>query len=278
MELSTSTNLTTFYPGGRNSYAFNIEACAKAGYKVLDINLCEAMNPHSRLQTDDWEEDVKIMLELADRYGITFRQSHLPYYDLFAPIDEALIQHRERIIHNMIHASGMLGVKWCVTHPGTVFGQGNPKVSLERNLDYYAAHVKTCEEAGTGLALENVFDYGGEYHERNFGSDITELIELIDAFDSPTVKACYDFGHAQLTGGFHEDNLRRWGDRLVATHVADNNGIDDQHLLPYFGVIDWDEVMHALRVINYQGDFTYEVQEFGRHVPTKTKPGSQNFR
>lgn len=270
MELSTSTNLTTLHPGGRNGYAFNIEQCAKAGYKVLDINLCEAMNPTSRLRTDEWEKDIEMMRRLGDEYGITYRQSHLPYYDLFTLTNDAEIAEWERLIHNMIHASGMLGVEWCVTHPGTVFDVATRRASLDRNLEYYADHVRTCEKAGTGLALENVFEYK-THTQRSYGSYIEELVELVDAFNSPTVKACYDFGHAQLVGGFHRENLNLLGDRLVATHVADNDGKEDLHLLPFFGVIDWTEAMQGLKEIDYQGDFTYEAQRFGRNIPNDKK-------
>jgi len=41
--------------------------------------------------------------------------------------------------------------------------------------------------------------------------------------------------------------------------VHDVDGIDDTHTAPYFGVINWDQVMAALKEINYEGDFTFEV-------------------
>lgn len=46
MEISTSTNICAFQPGReRNPFDFCIAECAKGGYKVLDINFCEAMKP-----------------------------------------------------------------------------------------------------------------------------------------------------------------------------------------------------------------------------------------
>ena len=36
----------------------------------------------------------------------------------------------------------------------------------------------------------------------------------------------------------------------------------DEHLLPFYGGIDWFRVMKTLRDINYQGDFTYEADNF----------------
>ena len=89
MEISTSTNICAFQPGReRNPFDFCIAECAKGGYKVLDINFCEAMNPHSRMRDDDWEDYVKDIAELGKKWDVVFRQSHLPYYDIFADNDE----------------------------------------------------------------------------------------------------------------------------------------------------------------------------------------------
>ena len=59
MEISTSTNICAFQPGrARLPVEFSIEACAKAGYRVLDINFCMAMNPESPMRTDQWKAYV----------------------------------------------------------------------------------------------------------------------------------------------------------------------------------------------------------------------------
>ena len=123
MDISTSTNLVAFQPGKmRNPMEFCIEECAKGGYKVLDINFCECMNPYSRMRNDDWETYVKELGELGKRWGVTFRQSHLPYYDVFK--EPELNQTMEELIRRSIIASAMLGVEWTVTHPGTVYSAG----------------------------------------------------------------------------------------------------------------------------------------------------------
>ena len=48
---------------------------------------------------------------------------------------------------------------------------------------------------------------------------------------------------------------RELGDYIGCLHVHDNDGIHDLHQAPYSGVIDWKEVMQALKDINYQGVF-----------------------
>lgn len=273
MLLSTSTNICAFRPDkGKNTFDFCIEQCAKAGYTILDINLCEAMNPNSRLRDDNWQDYVKEIAEMGRCFGVSFRQSHLPYYDIFGEVDESTAKTMEELIRRCILASGMLGVKWAVTHPGTVYAAGqNSRASLERNLVYYGAHLETAVQSGVGIALENDFEYRSSPYQRIFAASIEELIELVDAFRSPAVGICYDFGHANLTGGFHRQNLNTIGARLKAVHVQDNHGIKDEHLMPFFGNIDWSDAMAGLADINYEGELTYEIQEFGRYLPNELK-------
>ena len=82
---------------------------------------------------------------------------------------------------------------------------------------------------------------------------------------------CYDFGHGNLVGGFQRQDLNVIGHRLRAVHVQDNHGLTDEHLLPFHGTTDWAEAMAGLVDIDYQGDLTYEVQQFGRFYPNEQK-------
>ena len=273
MRISTSTNIAAFLPGSRkNGLDFCVELCARAGYKYLDLNLCEAMNPNSRMRDDDWENHVKDIADLGRRWGVEFTQSHLPYYDIFANNDPAKIKLMEELIRRSIIASAELGVKWAVTHPGTVYSAGpDMKKSLDKNIEYCFIHLQTAKKAGTGIALENDFEYQGPYRQRIFGAYIPELCELSDAFNDPSAGICYDFGHANLCGGFHRENLRIIGNRLKATHIQDNNFLNDDHLMPFFGKTDWADAMAGLADIGYDGDLTYEIQEFGRYLPNELK-------
>jgi len=61
------------------------------------------------------------------------------------------------------------------------------------------------------------------------------------------------------------------GKRLKAIHVQDNKGLADDHLLPFHGTIDWKDAMSALADIGYEGDLTFEIQEWGRFYPKELK-------
>ncbi|MBQ8080402.1 MAG: sugar phosphate isomerase/epimerase [Clostridia bacterium] len=274
MEISTSTNICAFQRGrDRLPPEFSIRACAEAGYRVLDINFCMAMNPESPMRGKDWEAYVRSLGTLAGELGIRFNQSHLPYYDVGADRGTPKAALMEELIQRSVIGTAMLGARWAVTHPFTVGDAGEDfTVSRQANLDYYASHVETAQRYGIGIALENDFEYLGGPRRRVYCAAIPELIDLCDAFHDPEhMGVCYDFGHANLTGGFHRQNLNQIGSRLKAIHVQDNHGQADEHLLPFFGSIDWREAMTGLAESGYAGDLTFEIQEFGRYLPKDLK-------
>jgi sugar phosphate isomerase/epimerase len=59
------------------------------------------------------------------------------------------------------------------------------------------------------------------------------------------VKLCFDTGHAHLDGGV-VPALETARDLIATTHIHDNHGERDEHLLPFEGTIDWDASLTAL--------------------------------
>jgi sugar phosphate isomerase/epimerase len=47
------------------------------------------------------------------------------------------------------------------------------------------------------------------------------------------------------------------------THVHDNGGKRDDHLLPYRGTIDWDAAMMETQKVGYEGRLMFEVADTG---------------
>ena len=47
-------------------------------------------------------------------------------------------------------------------------------------------------------------------------------------------------------------------ENFQAFHIHDNNGVNDQHLAPYMGILDWDRFMEGLKLLNYRGALCFE--------------------
>ena len=88
------------------------------------------------------------------------------------------------------------------------------------------------------------------------GNCSAEILELTRGHDA--LKVCFDTNH--LLGG--EDPaafVRAVGHKLVTLHVSDYDFIDERHWLPGEGDIDWNSIVEALRDVDYQGVFMYEI-------------------
>src|SRR6185295_18533178 len=73
---------------------------------------------------------------------------------------------------------------------------------------------------------------------------------------------CLDFGHAHIDGDV-VDAVETVSEHLIATHVHDNAGRSDDHLLPFDGTIDWPSALTAVQKIGYDGPLMLELNARG---------------
>jgi L-ribulose-5-phosphate 3-epimerase len=267
MRLSTSTNILDFVPDKKEPVSVQecLRRCSQAGYRVMDMNFCDQSGSGRPLTRENWESWVETVGAAAKKYDIEFSQSHTLFYNVCECGAEER-EHNEELVRRAIIGSGMLGVKWIVIHAGTVTEPGYSfKESLRRNHEYFLPHIALAKKYNCGIAIENLPE--NDRKNREFAASVEELLELVDSFGDPSVGVCWDFGHAHLTNENQITSLRRIGNRLKATHVADNHKNFDEHLAPFYGTIDWYPLMKVLTEINYAGDFTFEIHNFVRKIP-----------
>ena len=263
MRLSTTVNF--FFP----PYNESLEACIEEmkrykalGFDNLDAIFCSAHAPDSFLREPDWQDRMQVLADAAKEIGITFVQSHVPFYNFYT-MPAALPDDVEEMVDRSIISAGILGAPWTVAHPATALGASLPFAkSKEINLDYFSRRLEVCAKHNVGLALENMADFEGGGRNRWYCAQVEQLCDLIDTLDqnSGLVGACWDFGHANLVYADQTECLKTLGDRLKVTHVHDNAGRRDDHLSPFRGTVNWFDVMRTLAEMNYQHDFSFEVK------------------
>jgi len=119
--------------------------------------------------------------------------------------------------------------------------------AARRSLE--ALHA-AAEPLGVRLALEVI-------PNRMSGAD--SLVALIEEhLDMPDLGICLDFGHAHLMGDV-VDAVETVSGHLVTTHVHDNRGRSDDHLMPFEGSIPWEPTLMALQKIGFEGTFVFEL-------------------
>ena len=252
-----------------------IPRLARAGFTGLDFNFCDMVD---RL---DWEDQSQVA-PLLDRWQATaaesslqWLQAHGPMFNMFAstPKDEKA----RRYSTAALKAAGTLGVKWMVFHPDIFpgpFDRAHRQAILQGNLDFFRSLLPVCEKTNVGIAIENIFDAAGKHGGRNcprfFGAVPDELCELIDALNHPLIGACWDTGHARMMGLDPAACLPAIGSRLKALHIQENDGKNDDHMLPFSNGrdgVDWSATVAGLQKASYQGPLTYEVHNAFAAVP-----------
>ncbi len=94
-------------------------------------------------------------------------------------------------------------------------------------------------------------------------ADLVRLIE--DHLDGLDVGICLDYGHAHLMGDLGEA-IETVSGYLWTTHLHDNRGKRDDHLVPFAGTIDWPAATVETQKIGYDDVLMFEVANTGNPV------------
>ena len=143
-----------------------------------------------------------------------------------------------------------------VVHLGVVTGEAaspgeNRPDAARRSLE---AIVEAASACGVRVAVEVI---------PNELSESTTLVRLVeDELEDMEVGICLDYGHAHLMGDL-SDAIETLSGHLWTTHVHDNRGQRDEHLVPFAGTIDWDAAMMETQKIGYEGVLMFEAAGSG---------------
>ncbi len=180
---------------------------------------------------------------IARRVGIEFEAVHAPtdgVNALWLPEAGAEAEAYLSRARQILDFCGDGGVRLLVLH--TAYGDP-PAISAagpER-----LSHLETYAEArGVHLAYENASVPG-------------HLIAAVKNA-SPGHGFCHDTGH-QLCYTPETDYLSACGSKLLYTHLHDNRGSTDEHLLPYDGQRDWAAYAADLARVGYCGTLNAEL-------------------
>ncbi len=91
------------------------------------------------------------------------------------------------------------------------------------------------------------------------GNTPKELWEIVEDFDE-TFGFCFDVNHMMDRIDDIPRATRLLGRRLYALHISDYFGVDEEHLLPGTGDIDWKKFIEALDEVGFKGPLNYELK------------------
>jgi sugar phosphate isomerase/epimerase len=243
----------------------------ECGFDACDLDLASAYG-----KTDEaLRAYCQKIRALADEAGVEIGQTHAGYKyprevgnEWQASVDQAI---------DAIKATGYLGVKYCVVHPVRFPGRVNNRFveeNYKKAVEFYEKLIPYLEEYNVVCCIENMWDRDPIFDRicATILSRATEMVRMCDELNAIApgrFGICVDTGHCELTQDPSPEMLRLCGNRVKALHCHDTDGISDLHTIPYSihsrpaGVdpvrTDWEDVMHALKEIGYEGTLNFEV-------------------
>lgn len=208
----------------------------------------------------DWPGVIEKTASEARALGIEVFQTHLPFYDFARGYNPEW----EQAVRDSILVTSMLGAKYAVLHPAQRHGAEDDPFAA--TVEYFKRHIDYASSKNVELLVENLpnANYGGA--RQAYCANAADLCEVADALG---IGICWDFGHPQLNRFCMDqrDELRLVGKRLKAVHINDNFATTaDEHIPPYLGLVNWDELLPVLKEIGFAGTLNFEV------LPKRVRP------
>jgi sugar phosphate isomerase/epimerase len=145
----------------------------------------------------------------------------------------------------------------------------NARLAAQRSVETIAAAALPL---GIQVAVEVI------PNKLSAAEALVRLIEEDLELPPPGVGICLDTGHANLQGDL-ADAIEVVSGELVTTHVHDNRGRGDDHLVPFEGTIDWPTALMSFQKVGYDGLMMFELENTStpRAVLEKTIAVRQRF-
>ncbi len=247
-----------------------------AGFRHIDYNCGMDLANRSGIYSADWKGHIQQLKELSDELGVKFVQAH-------APMGRPIRSGRGSDYYNefvadtcrAIEAAGMLGIPNIVVHSDYKFRLSKAD-AFRCNYEFYHDLLPTAEKWGINVLIENFNKM--EKEELYWVDNATDLLAMIEMVDHPLCHACWDIGHANMQEMPQDEELRILGSHVRALHVQDTPGCVDSHFAPFYGIVNFDMIMHALDEIGYKGYFTFEGNVLQHSFTAKRRPYEADTR
>ncbi len=269
MKLSVSTG-TLF---NRFGIEQSLRMMKEAGFDCVDYGLdrwhpdrASVLESQSyRMSEEETVAQYQNIKKLADEIGIEIYQTHAIFGEFPACDCEEYV---EATVKNII-ATHTLGCRYSVIHPvrtpGRFFDEKKEE-GFEFNLRLFQRLLPYLEKYDVVIGIEPMWlDDENRVICPSVCSRPEEILEFIRVLGDKHFCACLDYGHVALTGKGTGDTvggaIRKLGQHMKIVHIHEVDGVWDNHNAPYTypDVMDWDDIIAAMRGTGYAGTVNFEV-------------------
>jgi len=217
------------------------------GFDIIEYDLGAIMESPKEYQDklqktiEKLNIDITFCIGLSEEYDISSGNSRIRSKGI--EFLKKAIKETNRLGGNQL--SGIIYGAWGASlNPGE-----KDKVSyLERSADSFKELVKVAEKFEVNLNLEVANRF--EQFMLNTSEEAKEFIKMVN---SNRLKIHLDTFHMNIEEDSFSEAIKLAGDDLGHFHIGENN-----RKLPGQGHLPWEEIMGALKEINYQGAIVME--------------------
>ncbi len=240
-----------------------LEAIAQAGASGVEI-FCSAFH----FNYGD-PQSVREIANSLGEYGLKLQSLHAPTErnstrgpgsGLSVSISEPeRIRRQEAVdeVKRALDVAETIPFRYLVQHLGS-----SRQPADQRNFDAAFGSLEQlvvfAKHRGVTIALENTPS------EIGTPASLTQFVKETHLSD---VRFCFDIGHAHVEGGVLP-GFHAMRERIVTTHIHDNHGEKDEHLLPWEGTIDWDAALGELASLPEPVPLVIELKETAPGAPS----------
>ena len=191
-----------------------------------------------------FEPSIPKKVETAAKHGLAVENAHLEFAGVNSLWeDSAEGEHYLSELIGLITEAGIYGVPTLVVH---LTRTSTPPGPNELGYSRFDRMIEAAERAGVTLAFENL-------------KRADRLYDFMVRVKSDKVGVCFDAGHNNC---FFTDSrvCRDFAKLIRAVHLHDNNGLKDQHLIPFDGKADWGMIRGELIDSAYTGAWSLEIE------------------
>jgi len=226
----------------------DLDEIKRLGFDSVDVNYCSIYNREVILQSHSL---IRKGLDLIKQRDIHINAIHLPFGGQrdYSKLDAAFRKQLIEDTAEMFYLSDEFKPYCYVIHGGT-----EPVYDSERAQRISALHSSLRELSPLTknlICVENL-------PRLCLLNTVEEHRQAVDGVkDCENVKLCCDVNHYLKDRA--EVAVEVLGDRIKTLHISDHDYIDERHVLPGDGKIDWIALLSALEKTGYQGVFNYEI-------------------
>lgn len=229
-------------------FSYYASKVSRLGFNIFEVNADAIMN-----MSDTARQNLKDLVK-KENLEMTFCMGLANKYDI-SVADESIrrrgIEYLKRIIEMVSKMSGkkLSGILYAAWNPVLPKGDFNKAAFTERSVESMKEVIKTAKNSGVYCNVEVVNRF-----EQFILNTCEEAVDYVNMVNSPNIKVLLDTYHMNIEEDSIEEAIIKAGNKLGHLHIGENNRKPPGQ----GGHIPWDEVICAIKKINYEGNIVME--------------------